>query len=137
MDVALEGSDDLLLHHSRAGIAEHAHAELEAVVAPTFSVYQDFDVTGLAVSRYDTGNLEVGRRFACGFSGDLCDRPYGKTIFNHGTDRYMRSRQVRIPIRKEFTWTLRTQRLCFVTLRFLLRDAADTSRWIAARKRWP
>jgi hypothetical protein len=106
VDVALEGTDDLLLEHSRSGIAEDTDAELEAVIAPALSVNENFHVTCFAISGNNRSNGEIRGRFARGFRSDLRHRTYRKTIFNHDEDRYMRSAIARSRAPKEFTRTL-------------------------------
>jgi hypothetical protein len=86
VDVALEGTDDLLLEHSRSGIAEDTDAELEAVIAPALSVNENFHVTCFAISGNNRSNGENRGRFARGFRSDLRHRTYRKTIFNHDED---------------------------------------------------
>jgi hypothetical protein len=103
VDVALEVVKDLFLENSRAGIPENADGNLTGVVVPTLYIYQDFDVAGFSVARNDTGNLEIGGRFAGSFRSDLRDRTDGKTIFNHDWDPYMRSSRKDHPHAKEFT----------------------------------
>ena len=106
VDVALQGTDDLLLQYRRTGVAEDTDAELEAVVAPTLSGDQNFDVTRFAISGNNRSNGEIRGRFARGFRSDLRHRTYRKTIFNHDEDRYMRSAIASSRVPKEFTWTL-------------------------------
>jgi len=107
VNVALEGSDDLLLQNGRTGVAEDTDAELKVFTVPTFSVDEDLDVTGLAIAGHDAGDCESGGRFARGFRSDLRNRTYGKTIFKHGADRYMRFTCQRSRALKEFTHALR------------------------------
>lgn len=103
VDVALKAVVNLLFQHSRAGVPEHADGDLTAVVVPTLDIDQDFDVTRFAVAGDNARDLQIRRGFARGFNGDLRDRSDCKSIFNHDSDRYMRSGYLRITGRKEFT----------------------------------
>jgi hypothetical protein len=106
VDMTLEVVVNLLLQHSRAGVAEYPDRDLAVVVVGTLDIHEDFDVTRFSVARNDAGNLEIRGRFARGFRSDLRNSANSKSVFNHDCDPYMRSGGQRSHAAKEFTRTL-------------------------------